>query len=113
MSNDQSANPILKNNRVYKIPLKHSITFVFAMITLIVSGQSTKIKITKHYLNIPIGYKARMRMMGLNINGKMKREFPVQIAEDSIGYWIYIDVSEFKGQKITISCQASQHALQR
>ena len=114
MLNDQTVSLILKNNnRVNKILLKHSITFVFAMITLIVSGQSTEIKITKHYLNIPIGYKARMRMMELNINGKMKREFPVQIAEDSIGYWIYIDVSEFKGQKITISCQASQHALQR
>ncbi|MDP4211843.1 MAG: glycoside hydrolase family 32 protein [Bacteroidota bacterium] len=76
-------------------------------------GQQVNMKITRHYLNIPIGYQAKMRLMELQVDGKMKREFPVQLAEDSIGYWIYIDVSEFKGKKITIFCPAGENALKR
>ena len=32
-----------------------------------------------------------------------KREFPVQLAEHAIDYWIFLDVSEFKGSTITLT----------
>ncbi|MFI5193420.1 MAG: glycoside hydrolase family 32 protein [Chitinophagales bacterium] len=76
------------------------------------SGQ-LEMKINRHYLNIPVGYHARMKLVELRVNGKLKREFPVQLAEDSIGYWIYVDVSEFNGQKITISAPAKEQSLKR
>src|ERR1700722_9769290 len=113
MLNNQSLSPLLNYKRRYIILLKHSITLAFALVSLSVCGQSTEMLITKHFLNIPIGNKARMRLLQLSVNGEMKREFPAQIAEDSIGYWIYIDVSEFKGKKVKINSLASEHALQR
>src|SRR5665213_914500 len=76
------------------------------------SGQ-VEMKINRHYLNIPVGHHARMKLVELRVNGKLKREFPVQLAEDSIGYWIYVDVSEFSGQKITISAPAKEQSLKR
>jgi len=81
--------------------------------SLAVSASHVEMVISRHYLNIPVGYQARMRMIQLEVKGDLKREFPAQIAEDTIGYWIFIDVSEFKGQKISISSLASESALRR
>jgi fructan beta-fructosidase len=75
--------------------------------------QSVEINVTKHYLNIPIGNQARMKLIDLRSGGQLQRELPLQLAEDSIGYWVFIDVSAFKGQKITLSGTVSRHALQR
>lgn len=85
---------------------------------LLVTSASTfsneqKLKITKPYLNIPVGYRARMKLIEIKINGKLQREFPVQLAEDTVNYWIYIDVSEFKGKTINLISPASLKSLSR
>ncbi len=80
---------------------------------MVPSGQQVYIKVTYHYLNIPIGSHSRMKLVKLRVNGKLKREFPVQLAEDTIGYWIFVNVSEFKGQTFSLSCMASQNTLNR
>jgi len=76
-------------------------------------AETTVRHITKQYLNIPIGREAKMRVFQISVNGKLQREFPAQLAEGSIDYWIFIDVSEFQGQSITLSGSASQLALGR
>jgi len=43
----------------------------------------------------------------------MQREFPVQLAEDAINYWIYIDVTEFQGKTISLTSPASSKSLNR
>src|SRR5258708_40323620 len=58
------------------------------------SANRVEMVINHRYLNIPVGYQARMRLIQLEVKDDMKREFPVHIAEDSIGYWIFIDVSD-------------------
>jgi sucrose-6-phosphate hydrolase SacC (GH32 family) len=54
-----------------------------------------------------------MKMIELRVNGRLKREFPVQLAEDSVSYWIYVNVDEFRNQKLTLSSHATQAALDR
>ncbi|HVM89468.1 MAG TPA: glycoside hydrolase family 32 protein [Puia sp.] len=88
-------------------------SFIFLILFNNLLYAQVDIKINKHYLNIPIGAKARMKLVQLQVNGKMKREFPVQLAEDSISYWIFIDVSEFKNQKVTITAPAKELWLKR
>jgi fructan beta-fructosidase len=78
-----------------------------------VKATDRQFKIDKKYLNIPVGNQARMKLFKINVNGVSKREFPVQLAEDSVNYWIFIDVTEFKGQTITLSCPATKKALDR
>lgn len=78
-----------------------------------VFSNEIQIKITKQYLNIPIGKNSRMKLMTINIDGKMEREFSVQLAEDTIDYWIYIDISEFKRKSISLKCLATTEWLKR
>jgi len=54
-----------------------------------------------------------MRVFHIGVDGVLKREFPAQLAENSPDYWIFIDVSEFKGKTITLSGISSQAALNR
>jgi fructan beta-fructosidase len=74
-------------------------------------GQSRTMVISKHYLNIPVARASKMGVIQIQVDGVQKREFPVQLAEGSPDYWIFIDVSEFKGQTITLSGAASQAGL--
>lgn len=74
-------------------------------------AQSKSMYITKHYLNIPVARAGEMHVYQIQVDGIQKREFPVQLAEHSPDYWIFIDVSEFKGQTITLLGPSSQAAL--
>ncbi|MEJ7738017.1 MAG: glycoside hydrolase family 32 protein [Chitinophagaceae bacterium] len=70
-------------------------------------------KISKPYLNIPIGSDVRAKLMQLRVNGKLQREFAIQLAEDTVSYWLYVDVSEFKGEKLDINYPGSPKAIKR
>lgn len=76
-------------------------------------AQSKQIQATQRYLNIPIGRQTRLRIFTINEDNGVKRTFPLQLADDTVDYWIYLDISEFKGKIITISGPASQPALDR
>ncbi len=89
------------------------VIFLFLIQNGIVKATDRQFKIEKRYLNIPVGDRARMKLFKININGLSKREFPVQLAEDAVNYWIFIDVTEFKGKTITLSCPATEKALGR
>ena len=52
-------------------------------------AQGIEMKITGTYLNIPVGNDVRAKMMQLVVNGKLQREFAVQLAEDTVSYWVY------------------------
>lgn len=75
--------------------------------------QQVHLKLTRHYLNIPIGRQSRMKLLELRAGDKVLREIPVQLAEDSIDYWIFVDVSELKGRQVTLEGASTAKALQR
>ncbi|HEV2709869.1 MAG TPA: glycoside hydrolase family 32 protein [Edaphobacter sp.] len=79
----------------------------------VLAAQSKVIRLTQRYLNIPISRRAKPQLFQISIEGTVKREFPVQLAEDSIDYWIFIDVGEFKGQTITLYGPSTQAWLNR
>jgi fructan beta-fructosidase len=66
-------------------------------------AQSRTIHITQRYLNIPVDRASEMRLFQISVGGMLKREFPMQLAEHAIDYWIFLDVSEFKGSTITLT----------
>jgi fructan beta-fructosidase len=82
-------------------------------------AQSTTFHVTRRYLNIPVERASEMSLFQISVGGVQKREFPVQLAEHGIDYWIFLDVSEFKGSTITVSrskgvsSSATQAALGR
>jgi fructan beta-fructosidase len=77
------------------------------------SAQSLQIHVTQQCLNIPIGRQTKLRNFTISENGAAKRVFPLQLADEKVDYWIYLDISEFKGQTITLSGPATQTALHR
>jgi sucrose-6-phosphate hydrolase SacC (GH32 family) len=86
---------------------------VFLLLASVMVAQSRTMAITKRYLNVPVGRAAEMRIFSISVDGTQKREFPVQLATDAVDYWIFVDVSEFKGQTIRLSGPASAEALGR
>jgi fructan beta-fructosidase len=84
---------------------------LFASASLL--AQSRTLHISKHYLNIPVAGSSEMHVFQIQVNGVQKREIPMQLAELSPDYWIFIDVSEFRGQTIRLSGAASQAVLDR
>src|ERR1700728_638168 len=82
-------------------------------------AQSRTFHITQRYLNIPVERASEMGLFQISVGGVQKREFPVQLAEHAVDYWIFLDVSEFKGSTITLtgpsdlSGPSAQHALGR
>ncbi len=90
--------------------------FLLAAVLLaspLLRAQAKELHVTQQYLNIPIGRQTKLRVFTINEGGAAKRTFPLQLAEDTVDYWIYLDISEFKGQTVTLSGPATQPALDR
>nr|WP_294875071.1 2,6-beta-D-fructofuranosidase [uncultured Pedobacter sp.] len=61
------------------------------------------IKITKKYLNLPISQRQDRGTMKFEIGGKLERSFKIRLAPGDPEYWVFADVSAFKGKTIKIS----------
>ena len=61
-----------------------------------------KIKITKKYLNFPIGNQDKRGNMKILENGVAKQWFDIKIADKKADYWVFCDVSRYKGKEITL-----------
>lgn len=79
----------------------------------LILAQSKQIHAAQRYLNIPISRQTKLRVFTINEGGSVKRTIPLQLADDTVDYWIYLDMSEFKGKTITVSGPATQPALDR
>jgi fructan beta-fructosidase len=76
-------------------------------------GQNRVMHITRRYLNLPISRQTSQRLFTISADGSIKRQFPVQLADHVVDYWVFIDVTEFKGQTITLSGSATQAGFDR
>ncbi len=76
-------------------------------------AQSKQLRATDRYLNVPIGRQTKLRIFTIDDGNGVQRTVPLQLAEDTVDYWIYLDISQFKGKIITISGPATQPAFDR
>jgi sucrose-6-phosphate hydrolase SacC (GH32 family) len=58
--------------------------------------------IGKRYLNLPVKNGAPKQTMRLLVNGKVEREFKIELANDQPDWWAFVDVSAFQGQSVTV-----------
>jgi fructan beta-fructosidase len=61
------------------------------------------IKITKRYLNFPISQKTDRKIMRFETGGKEEREFKIRLAAGEPEYWVFSDMTAYKGKTIKIS----------
>ncbi len=98
--------------RVLRISVGGTVILVVLFASSLLA-QSRTMHISKRYLNIPVARAAEMRVFQIQVGGVQRREFPVQLAEHSPDYWIFIDVHEFRGQTVTLLGPGSQAGLNR
>jgi fructan beta-fructosidase len=58
--------------------------------------------IDSKYINFPVDNKARRRLIRFIIEDEVVREFEISLAQDEPDYWVFLDVSEFKGKDATV-----------
>jgi fructan beta-fructosidase len=57
---------------------------------------------TRNYLNLPIRNGAPMRRMSVTIDGRIVREFDIQLAERNPDWWAFLDLQPFNGKKVIL-----------
>lgn len=67
------------------------------------NAEDLTLKITKKYLNLPVSHQKERAVMTLAVDGKPVRSFDIRLASAEPDYWVFCDVSSFKGKQIKIS----------
>jgi fructan beta-fructosidase len=58
------------------------------------------------YLHLPVKTGAPKRQMRFVVEGKTDREFEIELADDAPDFWVFSDVSAYKGQPLTVAVNA-------
>ena len=67
--------------------------------------------IEKQYLNFPVSHETKERLIHFIIDEKNVREFKISLAIDEPDFWVFLDVSEFKGKKVTLQIKKENEAF--
>jgi fructan beta-fructosidase len=61
-----------------------------------------ELTLESRYLNLPVKNGAAKRRMSLSIDGQIVREFEIELAEGEPDFWVFLDISMFRGKKATL-----------
>jgi len=65
-----------------------------------------KFDIEKYYLNFPVKNGAASHLIRLIINDKIMREFYVELAPEKPDFWVFLDITAFKGKTACLRIDA-------
>ncbi|MCH9021466.1 MAG: GH32 C-terminal domain-containing protein, partial [Planctomycetes bacterium] len=54
------------------------------------------------YLNIPVKHGGKKRTVSIIIDGHKVREFAIELADNEVDYWVWLDVEAFRGKRATL-----------
>jgi fructan beta-fructosidase len=64
--------------------------------------KSSTMQFTKRYLNLPVKHGAARRRMDVLIDGKLVRQFEIELADEEPDYWVFLDIACFHGKQGTL-----------
>jgi fructan beta-fructosidase len=76
--------------------------------------QSMELTLEKQYLNFPVKNGAPMRRLSVRLGEggqaflPVLREFDIELALDEPDFWVFMDVSAFRGQQATVTTKLSE-----
>ena len=76
-------------------------------------AEELTIKVNKKYLNLPVSHKVDRAEMTMKIGNITTRNFQIRLAPDNPDYWVFCDMSAFKGQKVQISYKGNEQGLKQ
>lgn len=80
---------------------------------LVAMAGDVSFKITKKYLNFPISHTQDRGRMTFEVNGKPDLSVVIRLAPGEAEYWVFKDVSAFKGKTIKISYDGNETGLSK
>ncbi len=87
--------------------MKNTLLLSFMICGLYLSAQDTlkhlTFDINKKYLNLPIQMSEDRNQMTFKSGDKMVRYFDIRLSNGEPDYWVFADLSVFKGKKLTIT----------
>lgn len=96
-----------------KMPIKNLLfLYVSLLFCLSLSAGNIPIKITKQYLNLPVSQKTERKRMSFSVEGKEDRSFVIRLSAQP-DYWVFCDMSAYKGKIINISYEGDSSGLSK
>lgn len=96
-----------------KMPIKNLLFLhVSLLFCLSVSAGNIPIKITKQYLNLPVSQRTERKRMTFSVEGKEDRSFVIRLSANP-DYWVFCDMTAYKGKTINISYEGDPSGLSR
>ena len=77
------------------------------------TAQEITFKAKEQYLNIPISHRQGRERMTLKVDGRDERSFNIRIADGEPDYWVFCDISEFKGKQLTLTYPRPSEGLNK
>ena len=69
---------------------------------ILIAEKTRQFVLQKKYLNFPVKNEAKKRLIHLIVDGKVTREFSIELAPDEPDFWVFLEVGAFKGKKATL-----------
>lgn len=89
--------------KIEKLIVQGIICIGFLLCGLSANAGERVFVIKKKYLNIPVSHQIARSQMQFKLGNEVKRSFSIRLAVDTPDYWIFCDMSEFKGTHLTVS----------
>jgi fructan beta-fructosidase len=86
---------------------------LLAMMTSQTGAKDISLKITEKYLNLPVSHQVDRAVMTFEIDGRTERSFEIRLAPGAADYWVFCDVSAFRGKELKISCDGEAGGLEQ
>jgi fructan beta-fructosidase len=74
------------------------------------SDRRRELLVNKRYLNLPVKTGAAKRRMRFLVDGRPVREFDVELADEKPDFWVFSDVSAFRGKRLTIEVRLPENS---
>ncbi len=78
------------------------LTAVSAQEDTLIAQKSRQFVLQKKYLNLPVKNGAKKRYIHLTVDGKVVREFDIELAHDDPDFWVFLEIGAFKSKTATL-----------
>lgn len=98
---------------------KHISTLVSLLAVLLgcvfpkADAQEVTLKVTAPYLNLPVFHGVERSVMSLEVDGKTVRTFDIRLATGAPDYWVFCDMTPFKGKTVKITYAGNPAGLKQ
>lgn len=89
------------------------ISMLVAVCALNASAEELTIKINKKYLNLPVSHSLDRGIMTISSKNMEDRTFRIRLGDKDPDYWVFSDMTPYKGKTITISYDGPADGLKK